>query len=208
MNAEIVKICKKCGPLTIEQVFAFKNEYMRCKRCRQEYKTSLRKRDPELTREIDKKRNILIRDPSLKILKCAFCKEDKDVSFFAESMLNIRVPYCKSCWQKKAQTYRMKYKSRLDKSERDRRYLKLYGITLEQYNAMEISQNKLCKICGNPQSQKKNGEIMFLHVDHCHKTGKIRDLLCNRCNVGLAFFYESEKVLLEAVEYLKRHRSS
>lgn len=67
-----------------------------------------------------------------------------------------------------------------------------YGITLDDYKNMVISQNGKCLICGidNPRVNKS------WHVDHCHKTGKVRGLLCNYCNPRLGF-YETYKNEIE-----------
>lgn len=75
---------------------------------------------------------------------------------------------------------------------------KRYGITVEQYNAMLISQNSQCLICGHKHEEKKP-----LHVDHDHRTGQIRALLCHRCNPGLALFDESPDRLESAANYLR-----
>lgn|SRR5574343_135257 len=61
-----------------------------------------------------------------------------------------------------------------------------YGITYIQYESMLKNQNNVCKICKNPESLKLRKRINKLAVDHCHKTGKIRGLLCFKCNVSLA----------------------
>lgn len=53
-----------------------------------------------------------------------------------------------------------------------------YGITLDQYNQRLKAQNFACAMCGKPQSQCKRA----LHVDHNHKSKKIRGLLCFYCN--------------------------
>ena len=68
-----------------------------------------------------------------------------------------------------------------------------YGITLDKYNEMlEFQQNK-CKICN---------ENKKLVVDHCHKTGKVRGLICDKCNVGLGRFNDDLNLILKAAEYL------
>ncbi|MBN1183458.1 MAG: endonuclease VII domain-containing protein [Bacteroidales bacterium] len=76
-----------------------------------------------------------------------------------------------------------------------------YSITLEQYNKLYGEQNGCCKICGRHSSKFKNG----LAVDHNHRTGKIRGLLCNYCNRGLGKFSDSLEKLEKAVEYLKNN---
>lgn len=88
--------------------------------------------------------------------------------------------------------------------DRDRKYdLKyLYDITLEQYNNILDDQGKVCAICGvdDPGGGKGN-----FHIDHDHNTGKIRGLLCNRCNMMLGYAKDSIKTLLKATEYLNFH---
>ncbi len=82
-----------------------------------------------------------------------------------------------------------------------------YGITPEQYVGMVKIQNNRCAICGNPETAKNptSNKIQKLAVDHCHKTGKVRQLLCQDCNRGIAKFQEDPKRLQSAIEYLKRH---
>ena len=58
-----------------------------------------------------------------------------------------------------------------------------YGITIEEYDKMLISQNNGCAICGK-ETAYNSGEKR-LHVDHCHITGKVRGLLCSQCNTTL-----------------------
>jgi hypothetical protein len=73
-----------------------------------------------------------------------------------------------------------------------------YGITSKDYDRMFEEQNGKCAICG------KTGKK--LHVDHNHKTNKVRKLLCFHCNAGLGHFTENPKFLLRAIEYLKEHK--
>jgi hypothetical protein len=75
-----------------------------------------------------------------------------------------------------------------------------YGLTLEQYEAMAAVG---CAICGRPQGEA-GGKNNILHVDHNHKTGKIRGLLCHFCNRGLGCFRDDQEFLQKAIEYLKR----
>lgn len=72
-----------------------------------------------------------------------------------------------------------------------------YGITIERYRLMETEQNLVCKICKRVCSSGRE-----LCVDHCHKTGKIRGLLCGKCNTGLGSFNDNTESLLEAIKYL------
>src|SRR5258705_11429755 len=65
---------------------------------------------------------------------------------------------------------------------------RLYGLSIEDFDKMFQKQKGLCAICKNPQSES----IKSLAVDHCHKTGKVRGLLCNGCNLSVGN-YENNK---------------
>lgn len=67
---------------------------------------------------------------------------------------------------------------------------------MSEYNRMLGVQNGLCKICGMINDGKS------LCVDHCHKTGKIRGLLCANCNSGIGMMKDSPDILRNAIDYL------
>lgn len=83
-----------------------------------------------------------------------------------------------------------------------------YGITTEQYVEMVKVQNNRCAICRNEETALHNStkQVQKLAVDHCHKTGKVRELLCQDCNRGIAKFHEDPLRLQRAIEYLDKHR--
>jgi hypothetical protein len=83
--------------------------------------------------------------------------------------------------------------------QRDSQYRIRYGITLDEYNNMFEHQNGCCKICGTHQADLKNR----LSVDHCHTSGAVRGLLCDRCNTALGLFDDDEQVLENALKYIK-----
>lgn len=83
-----------------------------------------------------------------------------------------------------------------------------YGLTPERYEEMQKQQEGKCAICGKDGSLCKRpgpGGYYGLVIDHCHKTGKVRALLCHHCNRILASAEESIQLLLNAVDYLKTH---
>lgn len=82
---------------------------------------------------------------------------------------------------------------------------RLYGMTMTEYSEMLTAQNGKCAICENPETSMLHGKVRDLSVDHCHKTGKIRQLLCNACNHMLGASKENVETLLAAVEYLKKN---
>lgn len=77
---------------------------------------------------------------------------------------------------------------------------RLYGVPLEVYRAKLAAQSGLCAICGGPPGKRS------LNVDHDHVTGRVRDLLCARCNVGIGGLQDDPDLLRKAIAYIERHR--
>lgn len=77
--------------------------------------------------------------------------------------------------------------------------LREYGLTVEQYDAMLLSQGAVCAICGSAEAGGFGGR---LPVDHDHTTGEVRGLLCHDCNAGLGRFADDPDRLLAAAAYL------
>jgi hypothetical protein len=78
--------------------------------------------------------------------------------------------------------------------------LKKYGLTMEAYAELMSAQGGVCGICGGDDP----GFPGSMPIDHCHATGKIRGLLCHRCNHGLGQFKDSVERLRAAIAYLER----
>lgn len=79
-----------------------------------------------------------------------------------------------------------------------------YNITREEYDKLLVNQNNRCKCCG------KEGGIenkQMLHLDHCHKTGKIRGFLCDNCNRALGMVKDNINTLQEMINYLNSHNN-
>jgi hypothetical protein len=74
-----------------------------------------------------------------------------------------------------------------------------YKMTESCYNAMLNAQGGVCKICLKPE---ENERFSKLSVDHCHKTGHVRGLLCSRCNTSIGKFKDDPALLLRAAKYL------
>lgn len=75
-----------------------------------------------------------------------------------------------------------------------------YGISIEQFNEMVLRQGNVCGICGNAFGNGSRDR----QVDHCHKTGRIREILCINCNSGIGRFKDSPELLQKAIDYLKK----
>ena len=72
----------------------------------------------------------------------------------------------------------------------------VFGITLEDYNKLLSEQGGVCKICLGKDSDR------MLAVDHCHTAGKIRGLLCQKCNRAIGQLDDSIERLKRAIIYL------
>jgi hypothetical protein len=83
--------------------------------------------------------------------------------------------------------------------------LKKYGMTKKEYDEMNLKQKGKCALCGKDNIKKR--KIVALGVDHNHKTGKIRGLLCNNCNVMLGMITDDTNLLLKIQEYLLKNKS-
>lgn len=82
-----------------------------------------------------------------------------------------------------------------------------FGITAEQYVEMLTAQHGVCAICAMPETIIERGVVRQLAVDHDHLTGKVRGLLCGRCNMGIGRFGDDPNLLARAITYLHRHTS-
>ena len=149
---------------------------------------------------------------------CRKCMRDKPEDQFYTYDLARKAYRCKECAKKKAREYKArKRKENLaawvqhDRAYRKRRYhenpdraanatLQMkYGISLEGYEELLKRQNGICLLCKRPPGKRR------LSVDHNHKTGKIRGLLCNNCNRGIGHLRDDPTLLREAANYLEEH---
>lgn len=82
-----------------------------------------------------------------------------------------------------------------------------YGISYEEYMDLYKIQGEVCSICGRTELRrnfkKSREQLLPLFVDHCHKTGVVRGLLCSKCNTGLGMFEDKISSLTAAISYLK-----
>lgn len=99
---------------------------------------------------------------------------------------------CKQC---RNDTYNVRYNNRRYK------LLKRYGITLAEFNKTLEEQNGLCLGCYKHQTQLKK----VLRIDHSHKTGKFRGLLCNSCNMAIGMLNDDPEILERLAKYLRKH---
>lgn len=151
---------------------------------------------------------------------CNHCREEKAVGEFCQ--MNA---VCKDChyvvygaanrkWQKakraadpeaaraRDKAYYYDWKQRMPdrwrRAVKNGRLKEGYGITIEDLDRMISECNATCRICGEKQLDPYK-----MHVDHCHTTGKIRGLICGKCNVGIGMFRDNPEALENAAEYLR-----
>ena len=124
--------------------------------------------------------------------ECKWCEIVQPVGEFYKrnNRPNGYLTGCKTCRAEKNPS---------TEESRDYHYKRKYGITLETYELMLRAQDYTCAICGTAAVKSRNKKLV---VDHCHDTGKVRGLLCNKCNVGLGQFGDNKEVLLKALAYL------
>ena len=84
-------------------------------------------------------------------------------------------------------------------TQENRRLIKAYGITIEEFNGMVLEQDGRCAICRDEFKSRKG-----THIDHSHGSDKqVRGVLCTCCNIGLGMFKDNETRLSAALAYLK-----
>lgn len=93
--------------------------------------------------------------------------------------------------------YYQKIKEHQKDYNKQRHYKQLYNLTLEEVDQILIKQNHRCSICGKSLIETKRG------IDHDHKTNKVRSILCDWCNKGLGFFFDSPELLRKAATYIE-----
>jgi len=93
-----------------------------------------------------------------------------------------------------------------DHSVRGSRKLKKFDLTWDEYQAMLESQDHRCAICGLHETDTHSqGVTRALAVDHCHESGRVRQLLCGRCNKALGLMQDNPQRLRDAARYIEQH---
>ena len=125
---------------------------------------------------------------------CRVCGEEKPISEFSpmkSGRFGVRA-FCRDCRPADKKTWR-KDTSRA----REFHLQKTHDLSLSEYSAMLETQGGKCAICGCTSAK-------FLCVDHCHKSGSVRRLLCSKCNSGIGMFRDDPSLLRKAAEYLEK----
>jgi hypothetical protein len=129
--------------------------------------------------------------------KCIGCKETKPLNSFHRRITAIdgRLNLCKECNCLRVRKWNAKNKPSL----KNKNLITQYGINLKEYNDFKVFCDYKCSICGCHESKYSRQ----LAVDHDHKTGTVRGLLCIKCNKGLGLFEDNIELLKSAINYLE-----
>ncbi len=88
---------------------------------------------------------------------------------------------------------------------RDKVLRRVYGISLDQYNAIFEAQDYRCAICRCTEEEAEAKSSQGFCVDHDHETGAVRNILCSHCNRGIGLLQDDSTVLEAAANYLRGH---
>lgn len=152
---------------------------------------------------------------------CTKCRQTKPLVDFhkQKAAKDGHAYYCKDCYRIIDRQYRRQNRGRLDRQKQKWRReheaqalainrrcnLRRYGLTLARYKRMLAEQGGVCAACGQAETRIIQGTLANLSVDHDHKTGVVRGLLCQACNLLLGLARDDSERLLTAVAYLKRY---
>lgn len=129
--------------------------------------------------------------------QCTLCRDFKPRNEFNRIWKSRPAvqPWCKTCSAYKAAAY-------IRTNPQVRNYVgpNTCRIPVIHYERLLRAQNELCAICSTADPGRGNKRFC---IDHCHKTGVVRGLLCHKCNSGLGRFEDDPKIMRRAVAYLE-----
>lgn len=129
--------------------------------------------------------------------KCSKCKLTKSLTEFnnvKSGKLGVH-HYCKSCHsQQRKDTYDYN-------KSRSKQIMYKYNLSEDCVKSMFKNQDGKCKICNTQCNNFSKHNALY--IDHCHKTGSVRGLLCGKCNRLLGVWNDNVEILQSAINYLK-----
>lgn len=138
---------------------------------------------------------------------CKTCGEAKPLTEYykhrgrnKENPQRYPLAHCKPCVIKREQErYRANPRQKRD-DDWSRRLKQIFGLSESDYFSMLNAQGGVCAICLGPQQAGKR-----MAVDHCHKTGKVRGLLCTMCNSAIGKLKDDPALIQRALDYLREN---
>lgn len=135
--------------------------------------------------------------------KCIRCGKPTTDNRRAYCSKECKVEGQKANSRRNALAYHYRNRDRENAQHRADVIKKKFGITVERYDEMAKGQGGVCAICQKPCTSGRR-----LAIDHDHKTGNVRALLCGNCNNGIGKFAEEPELLRRAADYIEQHRTS
>ena len=141
-------------------------------------------------------------------VECLECRCWKCVEEFRVNKTNSTgvVPYCRPCETIRQRRWRDRHpqmvkdqQARVKATKSKKKRLARYGLSEDSYKLLFASQCGRCVICMTQDPGARGWQI-----DHCHKTGKVRGILCVKCNAALGMASDNVDRLRSMIEYLKR----
>ena len=131
---------------------------------------------------------------------CNDCGTEKPLDEFARDRRNVDglQRRCRECQRVRSALHYQATKADPIRSQRrlDKVLRSLYDLTVEEYNELLVKQEGRCKICRRPFDATP-------HLDHSHESGRVRGLLCAKCNHGIGLFGDDPEVLRRAALYVE-----
>jgi hypothetical protein len=146
--------------------------------------------------------------------QCTRCGEMKDITEFWPKYGKARTisSWCKRCHsvdgvarEQRRKAESEEFRAQRRESARALRFRKKFGITRADYDQMLAAQGGVCAICGSDERSINQGVERMLAVDHDHNTGKVRGILCERCNRAIGLLKDSPAILRRAANYIEQH---
>lgn len=181
-------ICKKCGKKPIDSNRTIRGGQDRwCNGCRRKYHEDYYERHKEEMKQASSDNYYANRDRAI-----AYSRK-----FRRDNPRSI---------SRSRSRYYQKNKSSILEKIRNHRYKRVFGISSDEYQAMHDKQKGLCASCSRPETARtRSGRTRRLSVDHSHETGRVRELLCSRCNTIAGLANESTETLRMIIAYIRRH---
>lgn len=176
--------------------------------------------DPEKRRKRNERRKKYRNDPEYRkreneLARKRYSKEKQHLAY-KKSLLKPEVVKnrrkCYERWTSENKEYRKQYskeygsKPENRKKTRARELKRKYNITIDVESEMYCTQSGKCAVCNYKFKEYDDGSNSndFV-IDHCHSSGLVRGLLCNKCNQGIGLFMENKKTIENTIKYLELH---
>jgi hypothetical protein len=139
---------------------------------------------------------------------CSVCLQRKSfVEFYSYKNKSDGKSYrCKPCDDLARRKWAEDNPEKSKYSARNRIIKHRHGVDIPWYEQKLKSQGNTCAICGVDRNNCTYANEWSFAIDHCHKTGKLRGLLCNMCNRALGMFKDCPEVLRKAALYLEYYK--